>query len=133
MKKLLLSLFPALIFSQVNYSKLDSLDFKNRVETVLKDTGKNFNFHKFKTADGIKILAFKNASNSEDKILFFYTENDNIFAFKSITGKLQTIFPVWQMVADPKALQNKLLKDRSDFVSGYSINELEPDYWMMRF
>lgn len=133
MKMIFLLLFPIFIYSQTNFSKIDSLDFKKQVENVLSDTGKNFSFYKYKTADGTKIIAYKNNNNSEDKIMFFYTVYEGFFTFKSITGNLTTLFPVWKKVADPNSKQDKLEKDKSDFISGFAINQLEPNYWMIRF
>lgn len=145
MKTLLLLLISTFVFAQNDYSKLDSLTFKSKVENLLSETGKDYKFYSYNKDENNKILEYKNVLNNDDLIYVFYEssmrgENKSLeikgieeWSINSITGKYLSLFPIWKKLADPKADKVNLTTNRPQRKGNYHISEPSPEYWMIRF
>lgn len=148
MKKILLFLlFSSFYFGQ--YKALDSIQLTQKIEQLVKDSGKNFVLSK-KDKDYNKIAyMYKNPDNENDNLMIifypFMQGEDEALEIKgtkkwdiqSVSGNFLSLFPIWQKYSNTKSEKEVISKKgfeyyttpegkSSDFVGRGS-------FWMIRF
>ncbi|ROH98298.1 hypothetical protein EGI16_21715 [Chryseobacterium sp. G0240] len=146
MKKLLFLLFPILAFSQTDLKKLDSLQFKQTIDQLVKDTGRNYQLAVNRKDDDKDNIKFINVDDNSDILFIKYGiymdgENKDLeiqgvkkWAITTIYGKFLSLFPIWKKYADPKADPEALSKKKYMSLSNYSISRYDYDgHWRISF
>lgn len=114
MKNLLFLLLPIFAFSQTNFRKLDSLEFKNTVNQLVQDTGKSFVFDSSGETDVPgSFFKYKDDKNSTLLITFntfFDGYNSDLeipgvkkWRIRTMYGKYLALFPIWKKYFQPDA------------------------------
>ncbi|WP_123842826.1 hypothetical protein [Chryseobacterium arthrosphaerae] len=115
MKKLLFLLIPACFFAQTNFKKLDSLQFRQNVDQLVKDTGRNYILVTDRNDDDSDNFMYVNSEDKTDVLLvkyFTYMDGKNNdleivgvkkWGIDAIYGKYLALFPLWKKHIDNKA------------------------------
>lgn len=146
MKKILFLLLPIFAFSQNNFRKLDSLAFKNTVEQLVKDTGRNYQLVTDRTDDDIDNLKYENTQDKTDVLLIKYGsymdgENKDLekkgikkWTISAIYGKYLAVFPIWKKYADPNADVEALSRKGFKMLTNFNITKYDDQgFWRITF
>ncbi|AZA90935.1 Uncharacterised protein [Chryseobacterium nakagawai] len=146
MKKLLFLLLPIFAFSQTNFRKLDSLEFKKTVEQLITDTGRNYQLVTDRSDDDVNNLKYENTQDKSDVLLIKYGsymdgENKDLekrgvkkWAISAVYGKYLAVFPIWKKYADPKADIDILSKKGFKMLANFNITRYDDQgFWRLSF
>ncbi|AKK73791.1 hypothetical protein OK18_15310 [Chryseobacterium gallinarum] len=146
MKKLLFLLFPIIAFSQTDFKTLDSLQFKQTVDQLVKDTGRNYQLVINRQDDDKDNIKFVNVDDKSDILLIKYGtymdgENKDFevkgikkWAISTIYGKYLALFPIYKKYVDPAA--NIEAVNKKGFVilkKGYFDRFNDEGFWRLGF
>lgn len=146
MKKLLFLLLPIFAFSQTNFKKMDSIQFVQTVDQLVKDTGRNYQLVTNRSDDDVDNLKYENVQDKKDILLIKYGtymdgENNYLeikgvkkWAIETIYGKYLAVFPLYKKYADPNA--DAELVNKKGFVilkKGYFDRYNDEGYWRFSF
>ncbi|MEE6129089.1 hypothetical protein V2E39_16940 [Chryseobacterium arthrosphaerae] len=144
MKKLLFLLIPACFFAQTNFKKLDSLQFRQNVDQLVKDTGRNYILVTDRNDDDSDNFMYVNSEDKTDILLIKYRdymEGKNVdlqlpgvkrWNIIDIYGKYLALFPIWkkyyQKDADKEVISKNSMAPMKGFPE-YSFRRFEGEIW----
>ncbi|MEG0927244.1 hypothetical protein [Chryseobacterium sp.] len=146
MKKLLFLLLPIFAFSQTNFKKMDSIQFVQTVDQLVKDTGRNYQLVTNRSDDDVDNLKYENVQDKKDILLIKYGtymdgENNDLeikgvkkWRISSIYGKYLALFQLWKKYADPKADAEVLSEKMYKSINNFSMSRYDYDgHWRFSF
>lgn len=154
MKKLLLlfTFISGFFFGQnvAHFENLDSLQFVNRIDEVVKLTGRNYKLYDSGEYKKSKYFKFANSENKEDTFIVtgyksFEGRNPALeikgkesWQLESIGGAFLAVYPFWLKFIDSQADRDKIIKDgnastpKDRFTRMYKDGNSE-NYWIVEF
>ena len=148
MKKILFFiLLSSLCFGQ--YKALDSSQLSQKIEQLVKDSGKNFVLSK-KDTDANKIAyKYNNPENQDDNLMIifypFMQGEDEALGIKgvkkwdiqSVSGNFLSLYPIWQKYSETKTEKEALAKKGFEYYTtpeGKSSDFVgRGPFWMIRY
>lgn len=121
MKKLLFLLLPIFAFSQTNFKKMDSIQFVQTVDQLVKDTGKNFVFDSLGETNSTGNF-YKYIDDKKNTLLitfntYFDGRNTDLeingvkkWEIRTVYGKYLALFPIWKKYFQPEANIEEITK-----------------------
>lgn len=148
---LLMLLLSGFAFGQnvSHFENLDSLQFKDRIDEVVKLTGRNYKLDVSGIYKGNHYFNFSNSDNKQD--IFIVTgyrafvganpaleiKGKETWGLSSIGGSFLAVYPFWLKFIDPQADRDKIIKNenassKDRIVRMYKDNNSE-NFWIIEF
>ncbi|OBS13407.1 hypothetical protein ATE49_13260 [Elizabethkingia miricola] len=144
MKKMLFFLLVSNFFFAQQFKKLDSLQFKQAIETLVSDTGKKYEPIPESENEDKDVFKFVNADDKSDVLYIqYYTvmegENKDLeikgvktWNIRTLYGKYLSLFPLWKKYIDPNADAEKISnKEYAIIRTKYSISKIKDGFWRL--
>lgn len=154
MKKLLLlfTLISGIFFGQSveHFNNLDSLQFVNRIDEVVKLTGRNYKQTDSGEYKKRRYFQYTNLDNKEDTFTVtgykafvggnpaLEIKGKETWGLRSIAGSFLAVYPFWLKFIDPQADRDKIIKDgnantpKDRLIRMFKDNNSE-NYWVIQF
>ncbi|MDE5525680.1 hypothetical protein [Elizabethkingia meningoseptica] len=140
MKKVLFFFLISNFFFAQQFKKLDSLQFKQAIETLVSETGKKYELLQNDNEDK-NVFKFENMSDKSDILYIqYYTvmegENKDLeikgvktWNIRTLYGKYLSLFPLWKKYVDLNADAEKISKAEYAIRNNYSISKVKDGFW----
>jgi len=154
MKKLLLlfTLISGFAFGQNvdHFENLDSIQFKDRIDEVVKLTGRNYKLTDSGEYKKRRYFQFTNSDNKEDTFTVtgykafvggnaaLEIKGKESWGLRSIAGAFLAVYPFWLKFIDPEADRDKIIKEENASTPKDRLTRMFKDnnsenFWIIEF